>query len=344
MTVIAVTGVSGHLGACLVRQLIDQGHTVRGLVHAATGSLDGLDFERFTGDVRDPASLDAWVQGAELLFHLAAVISIVGPMDGLVHAVNVVGAGNVARAALKAGVRRMVHVCSVHAFEQSPLDQPLTEDRTRVQGPQACAYDLSKAEGEAEIRKVVQEGLDAVIVHPSGVVGPFDYGPSRMGQVLMDLYHRKLPGLVRGGFDWVDVRDVVGGIQKAAEQGRTNESYMLSGNYAPMTSLAGLAQSVTGVAPPMMTSPMWLARMSAPVLHGAAKLMGKEPLYTAESLLALRANKVYDKTKSETELNYRPRPLEDSIRDAYGWLAANGMLTNPPANLLAEAFGKVALY
>lgn len=344
MTVIAVTGVTGHLGACLVRQLIDQGHTVRGLVRSATKSIAGLEFEQFEGDVRDPYSLTKLVKGAELVYHLAAVISIVGPMDGLVHEVNVRGAANVAQAALRADVRRMVHVCSVHAFEQAPLDLAVDETRARVQGPEACAYDRSKAAGEAEVRKVVQEGLDAVIVHPSGVIGPFDFGPSRMGQVLIDLYERRLPGLVQGGFDWVDVRDVAGGIQKAAEQGRSNESYLLTGNYAPMAALADLAQSVTSVRPPRLTSPMWLARLGAPLMERVAKFTGTEPLYTSESLLALRANKVYSKTKSKAELDYRPRPLEHTIRDVYAWLAAHNMLTNPPPNLLPEQFGSVGLY
>ncbi len=344
MTVIAVTGVTGHVGACLVRQLIDQGHSVRGLVRAPAASIEGLDFEQVPGDVCDAATLPKLLEGAELVFHLAAVISITGPMDGLVDSVNVKGARNVAEAALRAGVRRMVHVCSVHAFQQEPLSQAVDEDRTRVHGRDTCAYDLSKAMGEAAVRKVVEQGRDAVVVHPSGVVGPFDFSPSRMGQVLLNLYERKLPGLVEGGFDWVDVRDVAAGIQQAAEHGRKNESYLLTGNYAPMAALADLAQAITGVRPPRLTSPMWLARLGAPVMERVAKLTRSEPLYTSESLLALRANKVYSKAKSSKELDYRPRPLEHTVRDVYGWFAARGMLKDPPPNLLAEQFGEVGLY
>jgi dihydroflavonol-4-reductase len=196
---------------------------------------------------------------------------------------------------------------------------------------EAPAYDCSKAAGESAIRELVKQGLDAVIVHPSGIIGPFDFRPSRMGTVFLDLYHRKLPSLLDGGFDWVDVRDVVTGSIAAMERGRTNESYLLTGTWRSIGELATMAEAITGVRPPRFTSPPWLARIGAPFMEGWAKLTRQEPLYTAESLVALRANKVYLRDKSERELGYRPRPTEESVRETYRWFAASGRL---PAALL----------
>jgi dihydroflavonol-4-reductase len=332
MSFVAVTGANGHVGANLVRALVARGHRVRAMVRQNDPeALRGLDVEQVHGDVRDPESLKRAFAGVEQLYHLAAQISIIGEMGGLVRATNVDGARNVGQAAMAAGVRRMVHMASVHAFQQEPVDQPLDETRTRVTRGSAPAYDCSKAEGEAAIRALIAEGLDAVIVHPSAVIGPFDYRPSRVGQVFVDLYRRKLPSLLDGGFDWVDVRDVANTTIAAMERGRTGESYLISGTWRPIAELAAIAQSVTGVAPPRWTSPMWLARVGAPFMEGWARLTKKEPLYTSESLNALRANRCYVRDKSERELGHRPRPTEATVRDVYQWFAQSGRL---PSTLL----------
>ena len=200
---VVVTGATGHVGSNLVRALIRRGDQVRVVVRERVRSLEGLDVERVLGDVRDEASLRAAFADAEIVYHLAAVISISGDRNGTVRAVNVDGTRRVAEAALAAGVRRLVHCSSVHAFNlyQPGAVDPIDEAWARV--PDSAphfAYDRSKAAGERALREVIEKGLDAVILHPSGVVGPYDFGPSRMGQVLLQLYHRKLPSLLGGGF------------------------------------------------------------------------------------------------------------------------------------------------
>jgi dihydroflavonol-4-reductase len=343
-----VTGATGHVGATLVRQLLDRGVRVRAVLHRGSDNkmgraLDGLDVERVEADVRDVASLRAAFQGGDVLFHLAALISIVGEMGGKVRAVNVDGAHNAGRAAMDAGIRRMVHMCSVHAFEQEPLDQPVDETRTRV-GPGGLAYDRSKADGEAKIRELVQEGLDAVILHPSGIIGPNDYRPSRMGKVLLDLHHRRLPALIRGGFDWVDVRDVSAAAISAAHRGRTNESYMVSGHYWEIPAFAEMCQTITGTRPPRLVTPTWLAKGVAPLMQGFAQLTKTEPLFTLESIAALQANKVFVREKAKAELGHDPRPTEQSVRDAYSWFAREGVLKRPPAAVQPDVYGEISTH
>ena len=184
----------------------------------------------------------------------------------------------------------------------------------------------SKAAGEKAVREVIEQGLDCVIVHPTGVIGPFDGQPSRMGQVFLDLYHRRLPALVAGGFDWVDVRDVVAGAMAAEDKGRSGENYLLSGNYRTVTEIAELAESITGRKKPRLTTPMWLARVGAPFQHALDNLRGRTPLFTSESREALRANKVIRHAKAREELGYTPRPIEDSVRDTYAWFESAGRL------------------
>ena len=163
-----------------MRELIRRRRPCRALVHHNMRPIEGLPVERVSGDVMDPVSLERAFQGAEVVYHLAARISLIGGQDGLVHDTNVVGTRNVVAACLAAGVRRLVHFSSIHAFQQRPFDEPLDETREKS-GDEAPAYDRSKALAEREVLAGVERGLDAVIVNPTGVLGPFDFEPSAMG-------------------------------------------------------------------------------------------------------------------------------------------------------------------
>lgn len=322
---IVVTGANGHVGANLVRELLRRGARVRAVIHRRDDALRGLEVERVPGDVRDPDSLRRAFDGAEIVYHLAAVISITGDRGGLVSAVNVAGVRNVVDAALDRRVKRLVHFSSLHAFEQEPFDEPLDEGRPRVSAADRPAYDRSKAAGEREVRAGVERGLDAVIVNPSGILGPYDFEPSRMGRLLLRLHHGTLPALIGGGFDWVDVRDVVASALAAAERGRTGESYLLSGEWRSVPELARLA-AAAGARPPRLTCPDALARAVAPAALVLGKLTRREPLFTPESLRALRSNRKVVHDKATRELGHAPRPLENTVRDAYAWFAEAGII------------------
>ena len=159
--------------------------------------------------------------------------------------------------------------------------------------------------------------MDAVVVYPSGVVGPLDFGPSRMGQVFFNLRERAMPGLVAGGFDWVDVRDVVAGAMAAEASGRAGEGYILSGSYHSVPELAAMAAEISGVAAPRFVSPMWLARLGAPFMTLGNRVFGVEPLYTSEGLSALRGNPEISHAKAARELAYAPRPMLETIAALY---------------------------
>jgi dihydroflavonol-4-reductase len=285
-----------------------------------------LAFERVHADVLDPNSLTLAFKGAEVVYHLAAKISITGDEHGLVHQTNVIGTRNVVDACVKSGVKRLVHFSSIHAFSQRPLDIQLDENRPRVAGPEALAYDRSKALSEAEVRAGVEKGLDAVIVNPTGVIGPYDFKPSYIGLELIDIYRRRFSFLVRGGFDWVDVRDVVNGAISAETMGRSGENYLLTGHWLSVSDLAKLVREVTGADPRSWACPMWLARIAAPFAETQARLLGKQPLFTRDSLVALRGNPNISRKKAERELGYTVRPIAQTIKDTLDWFRSNGRI------------------
>jgi dihydroflavonol-4-reductase len=222
----------------------------------------------------------------------------------------------------------MVHVSSVHAFDINSGAEEITEASARVVA-KAPAYDRSKAAGEEQVREVIAQGLDAVIVNPGGVLGPFDFMPSRMGTFFLQLAAGRLPGLVPGGFTWVDVRDVVSSMLAAEERGRCGESYLLTGHWCSMVQLAGQAEAFTGVRAPGFTVPLWLAGMAAPAMTLWAKMTGAEPLYTREALHAVTACRNISWQKAADELGHSPRPLEETIQDVYRWFAGRDLVRLP---------------
>lgn len=327
--IVAVTGATGHVGANLIPALIADGHRVRVLIHhnREAGFLDGVD--RVQGDVRDPDAVERLVLGARAVYHMAARIWISERGDdGQVHGVNVEGTRNVAAACKKHGAR-MVHFSSIHAFSAEPADGVVDESRALAHesGARIAPYDRSKAEADAFVRKAsATDGLDAVIVNPTSIIGPYDFEPSPMGRTILAIARGKLPALVDGGFDFVDVRDVVAGARAAESRGRRGESYLLTGEWLSVRELALLVQEQTGVAAPRFVTPMWLASAAAPFAVAWARMRGEAPLLSPFSLKTLQAYRRVSRDRAVATLDYHPRPIRETIADTVAWLRGTGRL------------------
>jgi dihydroflavonol-4-reductase len=322
---IAVTGASGHVGANLCRSLIAEGHQVKALVHKNSNSLKGLDLEIIQGGIGEPTSLRNLCKGAEIVFHLAALISIDGEKNKLLE-VNVEGTRNLINVIHENGVKRLIHFSSIHSLNHRPFEKPMDETRSLVKdGP--MWYEITKARAEKMVLDETINGLDAVVINPTAIIGPFDYKPSLVGTVLIRLYNNSLPGLVKGGYNWVDVRDVVKGAIAAMDRGRKGERYILGGKWVNVQDLALLVEKVTGKRTVKLTFPTFVAKIGVPFIKTYSLIAGQEPLYTFESLRALReVNKIISSKKAETELGYFPREFDETIRDTIDWFKANGMI------------------
>lgn len=324
---VAVTGGAGHVGTNLVAALRGEGRTVRviDLVRPVIAIRHGADWVR--ADVRDEEAMRAALEGVDVVYHLAAVISIVGALGGLVESVNVGGVRSTSRAALAAGVRRFVHCSSVHAFDlAASIGRPVDEASPRAVRPGLPTYDRSKAAGELELARAVEAGLDGVTVNPTGVIGPVDEAPSRMGAVLRALWRRRLPALTGGGFDWVDVRDVVAALQAAARQGRRGECYLVPGHRVSLPALAGLAATAGQCHVTRRTAPVWAARAAAPAATVLARLTGSPLLPTVEALHALATFPIVDGRKAAEALGHRPRPITETLADLYRSYVERGLV------------------
>lgn len=323
---IAVTGSTGHIGFNIVKELRDSGYAVQAIYRSPekTGPLKDLGVECIQADALDSASLQKAFEGMDAVMHLAGVISIQGDPDGTVMKTNVEGSRNVVEACLSCGVRKLLHFSSIHAFRYRKND-PVVTERHPPSDARSFKYDHSKALGEAEIIKGVTRGLDAVILNPTAVIGPYDYQQSLSGKMLRNLFEGKLPALIDDGFDWVDVRDLVGAAIAALEKGRPGERYILSGRWASTRELAHICEKISGQPAPRFTLPAWVAVVSLPLLHLYCRLRNIPPLYTYESLMVLKhSNKNFSHEKATRELGYAPRPLEETIRDVFEWMGNSG--------------------
>jgi dihydroflavonol-4-reductase len=323
---IAITGASGLVGGNLARALLAQGREVRALIHRDRRALEGLDLQLVQADVRDLDSLCSALEGAQVVYHLAGRISLEMDSWNELQAVNVQGTRNVVAACLQCGVPRLVHFSSVHALEQAPLDSPLDESRRRISSPGYTPYARSKALEELEVYNGIGRGLSAVILNPTAILGPYDYYPSYLGQAIIDLAKGRIPALVPGGFDWVDVRDVVQGAIQAEKLASSGTHYLLSGNWHSVRQVADLVAELTGRSAPRLTVPFGIAYQSAPLMGWLARFLGFGPLYTRVSLDALQSNRNISHAKASRELLYNPRPFRETLGDTLDWFARNGYL------------------
>lgn len=326
-----VTGACGHVGNTLVKQLVANGEKVRGLVlpKEDTSPLAGLpDVELVRGDVRDIKSLEPFFDGAGydevVCIHTAGIVSIASKFLQSVIDVNVKGTKNIVEMCLSHGVKRLVYTSSVHAIPELPEGQVIREVDHFEAGDVVGLYAKSKARATQIVLDGVQRGLDAVVVHPSGIIGPNDYGKGHLTQLVVDYVNGKLGACVKGGYDFVDVRDVADGILRAAERGRTGECYILSNRYYSVQELLGQLQQVGNLKKIRCVLPKWFVNMVAPLAELYYKIRRTSPLFTRYSMHTLFSNANFSHEKADRELGYTTRSLQETLHDTVAFLERIG--------------------
>jgi dihydroflavonol-4-reductase len=318
----AVTGATGHLGNVLVRELLRRGKRVKALVQPDDDcrALAGLDVDVTRGDVLRPETLVPAFAGAELVFHLAGVVSISSLDVARVRSVNVEGTRNVVDASRRAGVRRLVYTSSVHAFTEPAKGGVLSESSGYDPALAPGDYGKAKAAASRIVLEAVRGGLDAVIVNPVAVLGPYDYRLSEMGELIRMYARQAVPAGVDGRYDFVDVRDVATGHLLAAERGRTGESYLLSGARMTVREVMRILAEESGRRPPAFFLPLRVAAGIAAFAPVFEKLTGRRALLTPYSVHTISIDFEIRDGKAREELGYASIPVERSLRDAWAWM------------------------
>jgi dihydroflavonol-4-reductase len=320
---VLVTGATGFLGGHVARQLIQRGQRVRVLLrdrHRPV-ALEGLQYEIAQGDVRDDVAVARAVDGCRHVYHAAAAIVFwcanQRALDDL-REINVGGTRTVLRAAEAAGVERVLHVSTVDAIGLPPPGSIADEQTDFAPGRIDTPYAETKREAEHVAREAA---VWTVVVNPGFLVGPFDSKPSS-GRLLMPLMTGRVVGYpVRGGNNFVDVRDVATGAIAALERGRRGERYILGGINLSYRDLFDRALSVLERRPLRLPLPCWTVRGAGIVSDAVGSLTGHEPPLTASMARLACADHFYRSDKAIRELGYTPSPLGQALRDAFAWYA-----------------------
>jgi len=316
-----VSGPTGHIGNVLVRELVRRGEKVRALVLPGEdlSPIANLNVEIVYGNVLDKVTLTEAFKGITNVFHLAGIISISTGTDSLVHAVNVEGTKNMVEAAMAAGVKRFIYTSSIHAFKRIPHGR-IVDEMTPIEPESSMgAYDRSKAEATLYVLEKVKQGLPAVIACPTGVVGPYDFKKSEIGELVNDWILKKVNYMIEGSYDFVDVRDVVEGLILARNKGQVGQIYILSGELVRVSDLWKFGQELLSIKTRIVNIPTRLAKFAAYFAELYYRITKTKPKFTRYSIATLQSNAVISNTKARAKLGYKPRSLRESIHDTIDW-------------------------
>lgn len=331
-----ITGAAGHLGNTIIRMLKGRECAIRGLLLPhETGSVQE-NVVYYQGDVRDKESLRPLFEHTEgyevSVIHTAGIIDISEHVSCKIYEVNVKGTRNVVELCGEYQVKRLLYVSSVHAIPEGEPDSVLHEIPSFAPSQVEGGYAKTKAEATQIVLDAVKKGLNAVVVHPSGILGPYDSSGNHLVQLVKDYIAGRLPACVHGGYDFVDVRDIANGCLLALEKGRTGECYILSNRHYEIKDILGMVRKIHG-GRRLPVLPMWMAKASVPLMQLYAKIKKERPLYTKYSLYTLKSNDRFSHDKATAELGYRPRDLRQTIKDTVNWVCQH---TNKKSGLAAK--------
>jgi len=320
-----ITGASGHIGNVLVKKLFDSNEEKEIVLLLLPGECIS-EFREYGlnikfGDILDRNYLDREITKDSIVIHLAGIIDISSKNKDLIYQVNVQGTKNVVDACIKNKAKRLIYTSSVHAI-------PINKHTKIIKEPLRCELIEKNVKGNYAKSKLLateyvldksKVELDAIVLYPSGVIGPSDIRISEMGHTLLDIMNKKLGARVNGSYNFVDVRDVVDAIISACKNGVSGEGYILSGNNITVDELFKDVNYLFRRTTLPFKIAMWFIKMFAKLAEAYYVARGMKPLFTILSLDTLTSNHNFCNDKAVKDLGFRTRPAFRSIKDSVEW-------------------------
>lgn len=333
-TLYLLTGAAGFLGSSVCRQLLARGDKVRAFVLTGDKSVKYIpkEVELCEGDLCDPSAVDRFFTipaGMEsIVIHCASMVTVNPDFNQKLVDVNVGGTKNIIEACLNhPEYKKLVYVSSTGAIPEAPKGQKIKEvdhfDPEKVVG----WYSRTKAMASQDVLDAVrQRGLNACIVHPSGILGPNDYAVGEVTKTVIQIVNGEMPVGMQGSFNLCDVRDLAYGCIMAADKGRRGECYILGNEEVTLKELCRMLQNDLGCKPIRFYLPLSIAGFIAKRMERKAKKTGKQPIMTSFSVYNLARNNTFDYSKAQKELGYKTRPYAETLHDEAHWLKQEGKI------------------
>lgn len=330
-----VTGAAGFLGGTICRQLVDRGERVRAFVLPNDEAIKYVprEAEIVEGDLCDLESLENFFTVADgletIVLHIASIVTVNPDYSQKVMDVNVGGTQNIVDMCKKHQCNKLVYCSSTGAIPELPKGEKIVEttdfytlDPEKVVG----CYSQSKAKATQIVLDAAADGLNACVVHPSGILGPEDFAVGETTSTLIQIINGEMPAGIAGSFNLCDVRDLAAGTIAAADKGRQGECYILGNDEVSFKNFAKLVAEESGCKGVKFFLPLGMANALAVMLEKQAKRKGEKPLMTTFSVYNLARNNDFDSSKAKRELGYTTRSYRETIRDEVHWLKATGKI------------------
>lgn len=332
-TIYLVTGAAGFLGGTICRKLIERGEKVRAFVLPGDPAEKYVpkEAEIFEGDLTDFASLEKFFtvpEGFEsIVLHIASIVTVNPDYNQKVIDVNVGGTKNIVELCKNhPECKKLVYCSSTGAIPELPKGEKISEvnhfDANKVLG----CYSQSKALATQVVLDAAADGLNACVIHPSGIMGPEDFAVGETTKVLIQIINGEMPAGIDGSFNLCDVRDFADGAIAAADKGKRGECYILGNDEVSFRDFSRLVSEESGCKKMKMFIPLKLANLMAKIMEKKAKKQGKRPLMTTFSVYNLARNNDFDSSKAKKELGYKTRSYRETMKDEVKWLKDSGKI------------------
>jgi len=336
-TIYLLTGAAGFLGSHVCDELLARGETVRALVLPGDKSVRYVPaaVEIVEGNLCDVASLETFFtvpEGCEsIVIHCASMVTTNAEFNQKLIDVNVGGTKNMIDQCLAhPECKKMVYVSSTGAIPEAPKGTPIKEvsqftpidEKTQV----GC-YSQSKAMAtQAVLDACKARGLNACVVHPSGILGPKDFAVGETTGTIIKIMNGEMPVGMGGSFNLCDVRDLAHGCVAAADKGRAGECYILGNKEVTLKEVCQMLHNASGCKMPYFYVPIRMAYLLAAQMEKNAEKTGEKPLMTNFAVYNLARNNTFDYSKAERELGYHTRPYAETLADEAHWLIEEGFV------------------
>ena len=321
---IGVTGASGMVGINVCKEILRNGDELNILIREDVSYLDGLSCNKFYGDLSDIDTLEKFCDKCDVIIHSAAMISIGFDAYEKVYEVNFIGTKNLLDISIKKKVKKFIFISTVNAYDKKPLDQNFDEKRELVK--KGNAYDMTKALAQELVTST--EKIETVSINPTSVLGKNDFKPSRLGKIIKGVYSGKLPFLVDGGLDVIDVGDLSKAIYSSISNGKDGESYLISGKFRSFKEIYEVITKYQDKKSRIFFFPRLMVELSLPLLSlfpigllkRAAEINGKffpglENMTKEAIENIINFPKHIDNSKAKKDLGLKISPLEKTIKD-----------------------------